>query len=105
MGALGKSGEKSGTQAVEILTELVARAKRKGATAAEAMMVDGVSMSVSQRLGLRGAELEGFGLPTHLQRHRHAGEGVKGANAARQAAAPAQAPSRIASFEPLQTWL
>ncbi len=45
--------EKSGTQAVEVLTELVARAKRKGATAAEAMLVDHVSMSVSQRLGER----------------------------------------------------
>ena len=45
--------DKSGTHAVEVLTDLVARAKRKGATAAEAMLVDGVSMSVTQRLGKR----------------------------------------------------
>ena len=50
---MGVVGDKSRTQPVEILSELLARAKRKGATAAEAILIQGVSMSVTHRLGKR----------------------------------------------------
>lgn len=43
----------SQTQPLELFSDLVARALRRGATAAEAMLVEGGAMSVSQRLGHR----------------------------------------------------
>ena len=48
-----KSGDKLRDQTLDLFTGLVAKAKRRGATAAEAMLVEGASMSVSQRLGKR----------------------------------------------------
>ena len=50
---MGVVGDKSRSQPVEVLVELLARAKRKGASAAEAVMVHGASMSVTYRLGKR----------------------------------------------------
>ena len=50
---MGVVGDKSRTQPVEVLSELLARAKRKGASAAEAVMLNGASMSVTYRLGQR----------------------------------------------------
>jgi len=43
----------SQTQPLELFSDLVTRALRRGATAAEAMLVEGGAMSVSQRLGQR----------------------------------------------------
>ena len=43
----------SASQPLELFSDLVARAMRRGATAAEAMLVEGGAMSVSQRLGQR----------------------------------------------------
>lgn len=47
------TAEKTRPQPVAVLSDLVSRAKRKGATAADAVLVDHQSMSVSQRLGAR----------------------------------------------------
>ena len=41
------------TQPTEIFTDLIARAKRGGASAAEVILVEGASMSVSHRMGAR----------------------------------------------------
>jgi PmbA protein len=43
----------SSTEPLELFSDLVGRAMRRGATAAEAMLVEGGAMSVSQRLGKR----------------------------------------------------
>lgn len=64
------TAEKSTATPQELLSELVARSKRKGATAAEALLFDGSSMSVSQRLGarenLKRAESQDVGLRVFL---------------------------------------
>ena len=41
------------SQALSFLTDLVAKARKAGADAADAVAVEGVSLSVSQRLGAR----------------------------------------------------
>ena len=41
------------TRPAEVLSDLIARATRKGATAADAVLIHGTSMSVTQRLGER----------------------------------------------------
>jgi PmbA protein len=43
----------SPTQPLEQFSDLIARARKRGASAAEAMLVEGGAMSVSQRLGQR----------------------------------------------------
>ena len=68
--------KKRETEAVELLSDLIARAERAGAGAADAVFIAGASLSVTQRLGkreeLERAESQDLGLPRlHRQTTSH----------------------------------
>ena len=48
-----KTANKSNGKSIELIGDLLAHAKKLGATASDAVILDGVSLSVSQRMGKR----------------------------------------------------